>query len=244
VGPVGTNLALRAFDPLLDLGQVLINQLRPSGMRRSELAGVERSMLDLEQGVLYIEDTRVVVAGRAQSSDGKSEAGSREISLDSFTTEQLRRYVERIDRERAAFGEDYPDHDYLMVGPEGRPLHPDTITARFNRLVDRAGVPKIRLHDVRHTYATLALDNGQNIKLLSQRIGHADTSVTLRVYTHRTTGVDREMADHMGGLISSAVDSLRLRSVPLSVPGHPNPAPESSDGDGDDPPPTPVGVPA
>jgi integrase len=180
-----------------------------TGMRRSELAGVERGMLDLDNGVLVIEDTRVVVAGRAERSDGKSDAGNRDISLDSFTVEHLRRYLERIDREREAFEGDYPDHDYLMVGPEGRPLHPDTITARFNRLVDRAGVPRIRLHDVRHTYSTLALDNGQNVKLLSERIGHADTSVTLKIYTHRTSGADRAMADQMGSLIQAAVDALK-----------------------------------
>jgi integrase len=101
-------------------------------------------------------DTRVVVAGQATSSDGTSEAGDRDISLDTYTVDRLRQYLAGIDAEREAFGDDYPDHDYLMAGPEGRPLHPDTITARFNRLVDRAGVPRIRLHDVRHTYATVA----------------------------------------------------------------------------------------
>lgn len=191
-----------------------------TGMRRSELAGVERAMLDLEAGTLASEDTRVVVAGRVYESDGKSTAGNRDIALDPFTVKQLRVYVAMIDREREALGDSYPEHDYLMTGPEGRPLHPDTITARFNRLVDRAGVPRIRLHDVRHTYSTLAIDNGQNIKLLSQRIGHADTSVTLKIYTHRTAGADRPVADHMGGLIEAA-----LRAI--SGPQSPNLSPQS-----------------
>jgi integrase len=91
----------------------------------------------------------------------------------------------------------YPHHDYLMVGPEGRPLHLDTITRRFNRLVDRARVPRIRLHDVRHTYATISQDAGHNVKTLSERIGHADTSVTMKIYTHRSQGVDRPMAQAM-----------------------------------------------
>jgi len=176
-----------------------------TGMRRCELAGVQRSMLNLDDGWLTIEDTRVVVAGRARESDGKSEAGNRDISLDTFTLERLRQYVARIDAEREAFGDDYPDHDYLMVGPEGRPLHPDTITARFNRLVDRAGVRRIRLHDVRHTYATMALDGGQNIKTLSERIGHADSSITAKFYTHRSRGRDRGMAQDLAALIEQAI---------------------------------------
>ncbi len=175
-----------------------------TGMRRSELAGVERSMVDLDSGTLTIEDTRVVVAGKAQASDGKSESSQRKISLDSFTVRHLRSYIDRMDEEREAFGKSYPNHDYLMVGPEGRPLHPDTITARFNRLVDKAGVPLIRLHDVRHTYATISQDAGHNVKTLSERIGHADVAVTAKIYTHKSTGTDRDMAQAMGELIERA----------------------------------------
>ncbi|MEV5964064.1 tyrosine-type recombinase/integrase [Kribbella sp. NPDC051952] len=110
-----------------------------TGMRRSELAGVEGKMVDLDAGALTIEDTRVVVRGRAEASDGKSESSQRDISLDSFTVRHLRSYIGRMNEEREAFGDSYPNHDYVMVGPEGRPLHPDTITARSNRLVDKAG---------------------------------------------------------------------------------------------------------
>ncbi len=188
-------------------------------------------MLDLHGGWVTIEDTRVVVAGRAIESDGKSEAGNRDIALDPFTVRHLRRYVARIDAERDAFGHDYPDHDYLMVGPEGRPLHPDTITARFNRLVDRAGVRRIRLHDVRHTYATMALDDAQNAKLLSERIGHADTSVTFQIYTHRSRGQDRGIADDLGALIERA---MRI-AEPEVVPPRGADGEASADGVNDDP---------
>lgn len=61
-----------------------------------------------------------------------------------------------LDEDRKAFGTAYQDHGKLMCHPNGKPLHPDTINRRFNKLVDRAGVPRIRLHDVRHTYATLS----------------------------------------------------------------------------------------
>jgi integrase len=87
----------------------------------------------------------------------------------------------------------------------GERIHPDTLTRRFNRLVDRAGVPRIRLHDVRHTYATMAMDAGVNPKLLSDRIGHANELVTLQIYTHRTTGLDRPMAEQLSRMIEGAV---------------------------------------
>jgi integrase len=70
-----------------------------TGMRRSELAGIERSMVDLKNGTLTIEDTRVVVDGKAQTSDGKSEASQRDISLDSFTLRHLESYIVRMNEE-------------------------------------------------------------------------------------------------------------------------------------------------
>jgi integrase len=93
------------------------------------------------------------------------------------------------------------DHGKLMRFEDGRMVHADTITRRFNRLVDRAGVRRIRLHDVRPTYATLLLDVGVQPKVVSDRMGHSNMSVTFEIYGHRSTGGDREAADLVGGLI-------------------------------------------
>jgi integrase len=177
-----------------------------TGMRRSELAGVRRSLLDLDAGTLILEDTRVVVDGRAEDSDGKSAAGRRAIALDPYTVKHLACYVAKLDDEAAAHGRSAP-YEFLAVGPTGERVHPDTLTRRFNRLVDRAGVPRIRLHDVRHTYVTMAMDAGVNPKLLSDRIGHANELVTLQIYTHRTTGLDRPMAEQLSRLIEGAVEA-------------------------------------
>jgi integrase len=179
-----------------------------TGMRRSELGGVERSMLDLDHGRLAIGDTRIVVAGKAERSDGKTDSSVRPVSLDAFTVHWLKRYNAMIEEERQAHGKDYPDHDYLMAGPEGRPLHPDTITARFNRLVDQAGAPRIRLHDVRHTYATIALDRGISDKIIGDRLGHANPTVTKVIYAHRSEGLDRPMADELGELIQTTLAAV------------------------------------
>jgi integrase len=78
-----------------------------TGMRRSELAGADRELLNLDQGTLSIEDTRVVVAGRTVDSDGKSNSGVRTISQDAFTVELLRTYLAMLDEEREAFGDGY-----------------------------------------------------------------------------------------------------------------------------------------
>ena len=176
-----------------------------TGMRLSELAGAERDMLDLDRAMLTIENTRVVVKGHAADSDGKTEGSRRIISLDRFTVGALCQHVEMIDSEREAFGASYPDHGKLMCFADGRRLHPDTVTSRFNRLVDKAGVRRIRLHDVRHTYATLARDLGVNSKIVTDRLGHANESVTQQIYAHKSIGQDRAAAEMIAGRIEEAL---------------------------------------
>lgn len=182
-----------------------------TGMRRSELAGADRNGLDLTRKILVIDETRVVVDGAVEEEDGKSDAGEREISLDSFTVAALTMHLEMLDTERESFGDDYVDSGKLMCWPDGRPLHPATITDTFNRLVDKAGVRRIRLHDVRHSYSTLALDSGVDVKILSDRVGHANPNVTYQIYTHPSTGHDRPAAELVANLIQTAMTTAARR---------------------------------
>jgi len=176
------------------------------GTRRCEIAGVNRLRLDLDKKLADLHDTRVVVNGVAEDSDGKTDAGWRTVSLDDFTVENLVVFLAKLGKEREAFGPTYPTHGYLFVWPDGSRVHPDTITATFNRIVDRAGVPQIRLHDIRHTYITLARNRGVNRKLLSNRVGHANETVTDTIYTHAIAGADRPVAEEMGKVIRKAVE--------------------------------------
>ncbi|WP_433618988.1 tyrosine-type recombinase/integrase [Dactylosporangium sp. CA-139114] len=93
------------------------------------------------------------------------------------------------------------------VLPSGqRPCsHSDNVMRRFIRVVDVAGVPRIWLHDVRHTYATVALDNGDDLKVVSDRLGHANVTVTTQIYAHRSVGKNRQSADRIASLILQRV---------------------------------------
>ncbi len=170
-------------------------------MRRSELAHTERELLDLDNAILEIGDTRVVVDGKAEEPDGKTESDRRVIYLDPLTVAYLRRHMAMLDTEKEAFGNSYHDAWWLVCHPDGRPVHPDTITGRFNKIVDRAGVKRIRLHDVRHTYATTSLDAGIDPKIVADRIGHAKMAYTLAIYTHKSTGKDRGAAETVAGVL-------------------------------------------
>ena len=110
-----------------------------------------------------------------------------------------------LDVEQQAFGPAYPPDGWLFVWPNGQRPHPDTVTDKFNHLVDVAGARRIRLHDVRHTYSTPSLDSGRTPKNLSDRVGHSNPTITFQVYTHRSTGRDRAAAQLIDQLIEDAV---------------------------------------
>lgn len=172
-----------------------------TGLRRGELAGLHRYDVDLEHARVSPTTTRVVVAGRTQESDPKTASGERTIALDPDTAGELRDYIRTWTDEREILGQ---RGGLLFVWPDGRPLHPDTITSLFHRHTDGAGLPRIRLHDVRHSYATAALRAGVPAKVISERLGHATAAFTLQVYSHVIPGMDQAAADSVASLILSA----------------------------------------
>lgn len=151
----------------------------PTGLRRGELAGLRRHEIDLERGRVSPSVPRVVVAGRAQESETKTRAGVCSLALDPDTVAALDDFIEQWQQERLLLG---PDAKLLFVWPDGRPLHADTITALFHKHCESAGLPRIRLHDVRHSYATAALLAGVPAKVISEApprsliTGHTGTS--------------------------------------------------------------------
>jgi len=102
-------------------------------MRRCELAGARRDLLDLHAGTFAIEVTRVVVNGKVIESDGKTENAQHLLPLDPFTLAVLKSHLETLDRERGEFEPDYQDHGLLFCWENGRPPHPDTIRRRFKK---------------------------------------------------------------------------------------------------------------
>jgi integrase len=186
-----------------------------SGMRRSELAGARIDDLDFEAGTLTLERTRVVVDGQVVESDGKTENAQRIVVLDPLTLALLRSHAEMLSREQAEFGCGYDESGLLFCWEDGRPVHPDTITSRFRKLVVSAGLPRINLHDVRHSYASAGRDAKIDWKALSERIGHSDVAFTMRQYVQTDLEVHRQVATALADLILGGVlaapDSRALR---------------------------------
>ncbi len=173
-----------------------------TGIRRGQVCGIKWSAVDLDEGRITIHDNLVVVGGHAvDKSGGKTRNADKTISIDQATVAALRRWRDAQNVEREFFGTDYASGDYVFTYQDGRPVHPDSIRQRFDRLAQAAGLPRITFHDLRHSYATGALRAGVSPKIVSERIGHANVGFFLETYAHVLENDDREAAEQAASFL-------------------------------------------
>ncbi len=143
------------------------------------------AVVDLSAGRLSVIRSLVDVEyGRPVWSDPKTSRGRRSVALDAATLAALKTLRAEQLQERLPVGADNAEHDLVFARAEGGPRHPDRTAAAFRETVARLGLPAIRLHDLRHTWATLALEAGVHPKVVQERLGHANVSITLDLYSH------------------------------------------------------------
>lgn len=166
--------------------------LAMTGMRRSELLALRWSDIDLDAGTLSINRGLVAVGYDLHESRGKTRNSRRRIDLDPTTVRVLAawRLWQRVERE--AVGASPPD--YLFTDARGEQVHPHAISQTFERVALRAEVPLIRLHDLRHTHATLLIKAGVPVKVVSERLGHAKAAFTIETYQHVLPGMQADAA--------------------------------------------------
>lgn len=156
-----------------------------AGLRRGEIAGQRWDDVDLENRVLRIRTTRVDVGGRAvDQNEPKTGAADRPLPIPDALLAELKAAKARQAIEKLALGESYADNDYVVCNEAGEPYHPSTLTKLWNAAIKDLDVPQVRLHDARHTCATLMHLQGVPIALIAAWLGHADVSFTLRTYVH------------------------------------------------------------
>ena len=155
-----------------------------AGLRRSEVLGLRWSDVDFAAGTVSVAQGRVVVPGAGTvTGDPKSKRSRRALPMPSDVVTALRAFKVQQAEERLALGKGYPDTGLVAVNADGSPIRPETYSAEFTRQAKAAGVPGIRLHDVRHTAATMLLDGGTTPSATAKWLGH-DPAITLRVYGH------------------------------------------------------------
>ena len=149
--------------------------LAATGMRRNEVLGLRWDDIDFERRTVALNRGIVSVGYELRETRGKTRNSPRPIDLDGITIDLLVAWRAWQTAEAAAVGVE--DHGWVVSDPTGHPVHPHAISEAFERIARRADVPVIRLHDVRHTHATLLITAGVPVKVVSERLGHADRRV-------------------------------------------------------------------
>jgi integrase len=176
-----------------------------TGMRRGEVLGLKWTDLDLDAGILSVR--RTLSRGetsRLLETEPKTQAGRRRIKLSPSTIEVLKRHKVRQLEHRLAVGEAYEDRGYVFANLTGGHIDPNALYRAYDALIERAGVPRIRLHDNRHTSATLLLAGGIHPKIVQERLGHSAIAMTLDLYSHVTPDMQQQAADAMEATIANA----------------------------------------
>ena len=175
--------------------------LATTGLRRGEVMGLRWTDLDLTRGALTVAEPRVVVNYKVVGSDPKTEAGGRTIALDAATVDALRSWKRTQAKERLAVGPVYTDGGLVFTNPDGSAIHPQRFSDWFGQRAKAAGLPRIRLHDVRHSYATAGLRAGVDTKVMSERLGHANVAITHDLYQHVLREMDESAAARVAAVI-------------------------------------------
>ena len=155
-----------------------------TGLRRGELLALQWDDLDFKTGALTVNKQVYEVKGQLQMSVPKTRASIRKLVLPPSVVEVLRQYRETVDSR------------WMFPSPvkEDMPMTPGAVRRRLQIILERAGCRKIRFHDLRHTFATLSLENGMDVKTLSAMLGHVSVATTLDIYTHVTGDMQSEAA--------------------------------------------------
>ena len=200
---------LAAFDGTL-IGAAITTAIG-SGLRCGELLALRWRNVDLERGTLRVEQSLERVAHRTASriryelnfKEPKSKLSRRTVVLPPFVVNRLRRHrLEQAERYLHA-GAGRPDGDTLVFDTDGQPWIPTSFGMLFARLRDDLHLPKVRLHDLRHSYASLLLEAGIELKVISGALGHSSVAITADLYAHLTPVLAEDAAARLEALLES-----------------------------------------
>lgn len=187
-----------------EIGAAVVTDMG-SGLRRGELLALRWGDLDLDAGRLAVNRALEHIGNQVRFKEPKTKQSRRRISLPAFVVQRLRKHrVEQAER-FLSLGLGRPRADTLVFERLGKAYNPATFGSIFARLVRRANLGKVRLHDLRHTFASMSLEAGVDMKTVSNALGHSSISTTADIYAHVTPALMRSAADRLEDTLGRAI---------------------------------------
>ena len=172
-----------------------------TGLRRSELAGLQWGDLDLERGVLSVKRARTHVDGKTITKGPKSAASRRTVDLDTETVAVIKRWRATQLEERLRAGTAWEPGEWVFTDEIGVPWRPDSLTKTFVKAAKAAGLPHTDIKGLRHAHATALLGAGVHPKVVQERLGHSSISVTMDIYSSVLPGMQREAVELLASMM-------------------------------------------
>lgn len=169
------------------------------GLRQGELLGLRWSDVDLDAGTLTIR--RSLRVGDRDLAEPKTERAKRTLTLGASVVSVLRAHRTRQLEERLAAGSRWHEGEFVFATRTGEAIDSRNVTKAFQRALRDAGLPRQRFHDLRHACATLLLEDGEELAVISRILGHSNLSTTADVYAHLTPAMLQRSADRMDGIL-------------------------------------------
>ena len=184
----------------------LLQLAMTTGMRQGEILALRWSDIDFESGCLMVQRQLKRVSGRGLIfSEPKSRAGRRKVVLGPGMLGALKRQRDLVEvMSRRPRGR-WHENDLVFPSSTGTPQEPRNVLAAFKTLLRRASLPDIRFHDLRHTAASLMLQQGIHPKVVQERLGHSTISITLDIYSHVLPSLQDEAAEKLDSLLAAGV---------------------------------------
>ncbi len=195
------------------------------GLRRGEACGLRWADVDLTAGTLTVRKQRRQLGWEVDEADTKTEGSEGTVHLDTATVEVLKAHRARQNEERLAWGEAWEGDGHVFAQENGAPLHPATLTGEFQRATFDAGLPPIRLHDLRHGAATIALAGGVDMKVVQAMLRHSSIAITADTYTSVVPEVAKRAAEASAAVVPrrrAVGDTARTLGLPTGsqTPGN------------------------
>ena len=173
-----------------------------TGMRRNEVLGLKWPDIDFTKKRLHLNRGLVAVGYEVHQTRGTTKNARRALALDDTTLAVLAGWHAHQAAEFAAVGITNEDR-WVFTDGDGQPVHPHAVYEAFRRIVHNAAVPRIRFHDLRHTHGSLLIKDGIPLKVVSDRLGHANIAFTMHTYQHILPGMQAEAAATFAALLKT-----------------------------------------
>lgn len=178
--------------------QILVFIALFTGLRRGEIMGLEWQDVDLDKGILEIRQASQYLPGQGTfTKEPKNETSARLLSLPPFLVDMLKQYKKEQAKTRMKVADFWKGSDRLFTTWDGQPGHPEWPSQWFSKFIKKHELPPLNFHGLRHTSATMLINQGLPAKNISGRLGHANISTTMDIYGHYLKSADKEAADQL-----------------------------------------------